>query len=252
MDRRRRRYIPGSENLEGRQLLSTASPAAAIAGANVVDSTAMASPAAQEVETTSTTTASQVAARNQIPVRANRPPTPGEIRAHEELIELRLQRIDRLPNFLQLLDPNRQLPEEAVSAIQDELRLMVGQLQPPAQPIAEGFIDQLRNAIAQSSVREQNIASMNFATDRLLTSAGASERSVQVITEGLTALSRTAAGSNRPVPVMTNDYALVVQTALGVGRPISRAELFGFQSPFGPQGVGSRGPMGLPGNNGLS
>ncbi|MEW4568667.1 hypothetical protein AB1L88_12450 [Tautonia sp. JC769] len=220
MDRRRRRFVPGSEGLERRQLLSTVE---VVNAAAPVVSTAEAGQAANRPQGPRARAEAQALAQEQAMQESR-----------EEVIQMRLQRIERLPNFLQLLDPNRELPTEAIAAIQVELVGLVGQLRPPAEPIAEGFIDQLRNAIAQSSVKPETVASMNYATNRLLASAGASERTITVITDGLTALARSASGSNRPVPVMTNDYALVVQTAMGVGRPISRAELLGLQSPLAP------------------
>ncbi|WP_169977960.1 hypothetical protein [Tautonia rosea] len=222
MDRRRRRFVPGSEGLERRQLLSTVEGLNA-AAAPIVSTAEASQGAANRPQGLRARAAAQAMAQEQAMQEAR-----------EEVIQMRLQRIERLPAFLQMLDPNRALPTEAVTAIQVQLVGLVGQLSPPAEPIAEGFIDQLRNAIAQSSVNPQTVTSMNFATNRLLASAGASDEAITVITDGLTALAQTASGSNRPVPVMTNDYALVVQTAMGVGRPISRAELLGMQSPLNP------------------
>lgn len=221
MDRRRRRFVPGSEGLERRQLLSTVE--VVNAAAPIVSTTEASQAAANRPQGFRARAAAQALAQEQA-LQESR----------DEVIQMRLQRIERLPAFLQMLDPNRALPTEAVTAIQAELVGLVGQLRPPAEPIADGFIDQLRNAIAQSSVQPQTVTSMNFATNRLLASAGASEQTITVITDSLTALARTASGSNRSVPVMTNDYALVVQTAMGVGRPISRAELLGLQSPIAP------------------
>lgn len=243
MERRLRRYVPGSEGLEGRRLLSSAqlvaAPPAEVAS---IATTGEVDPDTASARPVSTATAAQ---QRQGP--ASRPLTPAQEQARQELIETRLQRIDRLPAFLRLLDPGRPLPEEAVSVIQQELRGFVTRLRPPAGPIAEGFVDLLRDAISEASVKPETVAGLNAGTAALLGSAGASEQSIDRITGAMTELARTAAGSRQPVVVLTNDYALVLQTALGVGRPISRLDLIATQSPMAalnPQATGIGTPTG--------
>ncbi|QDV38475.1 hypothetical protein [Tautonia plasticadhaerens] len=243
MQRRLRRYVPGSEGLEGRRLLSSAqlvaTPPAEVAS---VTSTGEGDPAATSARQASTAT---VAQQRQGP--ATRPLTQAQEQAREEMIATRLQRIDRLPAFLQLLDPGRPLPEEAVAVLQQELRGFVSRLRPPAGPIAEGFVDLLRDAISEASVKPETVAGLNAGTAALLGSAGASEQSIDRITDAMTALARTAAGSRQPIVVLTNDYALVLQTALGVGRPITRLDLLATQLPtatLNPQTAGLGSPTG--------
>jgi hypothetical protein len=238
MERRLRRYVPGSEGLEGRRLLSSAQLIAA-PPADVASITSTSTDQAMTATATGTSTP-RVATAAQQPQQqrqgpASRPLTPAQEEARQELIQTRLQRIDRLPDFLQLLDPGRPLPEPAMATIQQELRGFVAQLRPPAGAVAEGFIGVLRDAISQASVNPQTVAALNAGTAALLRSAGASEQSVEAITDSMTDLARSAAQSRQPVVVLTNDYALVLQTALGVGRPISRFDLLaatGAATPF--------------------
>ncbi|RUL88539.1 hypothetical protein [Tautonia sociabilis] len=251
MERRPRRYVPGSQGLEGRRLLSTVAVAAPPASAPIAAEIASASPAAEAGD--------RLASAEQRQRPADRPLTPAQEQARQQLIDGRLQRIDRLPAFLQRLDFGRQLPTEAIAVIQQELRGYVAALRPPHEGVAKGFVDLLRDAISQASVKPETVLALNAGTERLLLSAGAPEQSVSRLTDAMTELARTASSSKQPVVVLTNDYALVLQTALGVGRPISRRDLMstplslnpnsiatqsggvGTTSAFGSQGLGAQG-----------
>jgi hypothetical protein len=244
MERRLRRYVPGSEGLEGRRLLSSAqliaTPPADIASITTTSTD-------QAAISASTPLVATAAQQQQRQGPASRPLTPAQETARQELIETRFQRIERLPAFLQLLDPGRPLPEPAMATIQQELRGFVAQLRPPAGAVAEGFIGVLRDAISQASVTPQTVAALNAGTAALLRSAGASEQSVEAITDSMTDLARSAAQSRQPVVVLTNDYALVLQTALGVGRPISRFDLLAASGAATPVNAAPNGLSQSPG-----
>ncbi len=197
---RRRRFVPSSEGLESRQLLSFAS---------LGTDAALALQQAQAV-------------RQTIPV--------------EEIIQLRMERIERLPRFLQSLDPSRNLPEPAVSQIQADLVSIIGQLRPPAEAVGNAFVEELRATISNATIDPVQATRLNNAFGRVLESARAPQAVVESLKASMLDLSKSDVFLSKPVVVMTNDYAVVLQTALSVGRPLTRIGL-----GLGPGGV-PRGP----------
>ncbi|CAN5905706.1 hypothetical protein BH23PLA1_BH23PLA1_09820 [soil metagenome] len=202
---RRRRFAPSAEGLEGRQLLSAA---------NLGTQAAIALREAQ-------------AARQVVPT--------------EELIQIRLERIERLPRFLQSLDRDRNVPEEVVSRIQADLVSLVGQLRPPTEAVSNAFVEQLRATIPDATIDPVRAAQLNNAFGRVLLSAGAPEPVVESLKQSMLDLTRTDVFVSKPVVVLTNDYAVVLQTTLSVGRPLTRPRPGG---GLGPGGVGPQGPAG--------
>ena len=226
MDRRRRQYVPGSEGLEGRMVLSTvAAPPIAVA-VNVAPPVTIGAPQAVASTDGGATLQETIArVRADIESKAPRALSARQEAAIPQWIETRFQRIDRLPAFLRSLDRGRVLPGEAIATLQRELRGFVANLHAPAEPVATAFVEVLRDAASDGSVRETSVNQLDNALSRLLQSAGADPTSIDQIRGAMDDLARTAVTSKNPVVVLTNDYALVLQTALGVGRPIGIREL---------------------------
>lgn len=199
---RHRRFVPSSEGLENRQLLSLAS-----LGTD-------AALALQQVQ----------GARQAVPV--------------EEIIQIRMERIERLPRYLQSLDPERTLPEAAVSQIQADLISILGQLRPPSEAASDAFIDQLRATIPNATISPAQATQLNNAFGRVLLSARAPEPVVESLKASMLDLTRSDVFVSKPVVVLTNDYAVVLQTALATGRPLTR-----IGPGLNPGGV-PRGPVG--------
>ncbi len=218
MNRRQRTFVPGSEDLETRQLLS---------GAGIADAptiTEVVLPTVAEV-------ASSIVPRIQggPAAQTGQSLSPALLEARQEAIEqaieTRLERIERLPLFLQALDPDRTLPDTAVATIQGELSGLIGQLRPPVEPVAVSFLNVLRDGIARASIQESTVMQLNTAVTFLFQSAEVPDASIERIVGALTEIAQSDVFENQPVVLLTNDYALVVQTVLGVGRPIPAVEL---------------------------
>jgi len=215
MNRRRRPFTPDSEDLERRALLSGAGAETPSAPAEV-----------QTAEPTRAATALELARARNLQNRQNaQNPRQGAEQAREnarqQIIQMRLRRIDALPAFLRSLDPGRRLPEPATSQIQDVLRNQLGQLRPPADAIARGFIDVLRTSIADASIQQETLAQMNNALGFLLNSAGMRPENVATVQASMLDFARADASASQPMVLFTNDFALITQTILGTGRPIN-------------------------------
>lgn len=202
----RRRFIPRPENMEGRMMLSTASPGSAAA------STAAASRSA--VTTT----------------EANVPIT----------IQDKLTRIDRLPINLRATDRNRALPRELIGPIQQAMTDSISTLGRADPQTIEMFNGVLRDVVSRPSLRAQDAQALNNALTKVLVSAGASTEDVDAIATNLKALATTVNTSQaQPVFLSTNDYATVLQMTLIVGRPMPAPSL-----PNLAQGTGAQASTG--------
>lgn len=197
MDRRRSRsFVPGvdSAGLEERRLLSTAT-------------TPKPTPAEKQ----------QHQKEKQAAARAKQ-----QQDAFDNAVKVRLQRIDRLPRFLQSLQPGRYLPPDTVASIQDQLRLLLGQLRTPVNAVSTQFVKQLRQTIADPSISNADAAAINFRFGQLLTSAQAPQGVIETLQSDMTELVKVDVGSRNPPFLVSNDYALVMQTALAVGKPLPK------------------------------
>jgi hypothetical protein len=175
----RRRFVPSTEGLEGRAMLS------------VFGNTL----------TTTTTNTSQ-----------NLPQTFQE----------KERRIDRLPSYMEKLQPGRFLPADVTAPLQTDLRAIAARLHPPGSAVLDGFNSRLRDVIPSPSLGVSEAKTLNRAFGVVLAHAGATPQQVENLQNDMNALARVDAKSSQPVFLATNDYTLVLQTALGVGRPIRR------------------------------
>ncbi len=178
----RRRFIPRSENMEGRMMLSTAT-AALPAGA-------------------ATLTAE---------VAGNTPYT----------IQQKQDRIDRVPRLLRSFSPNRALPKEMVEGIQQGLEGVVSKLDPANPETSQMFNSALRDIVSRPSLRAGDAHILEQRFTDVLVSAGADASSVDLMASNLNLLATTINTSNvEPVFLTTNDYASILQLALIVGQPM--------------------------------
>jgi len=131
-----------------------------------------------------------------------------------------LLRIERLPFFLQSLDPNRILPETTISSIQTDLGLLTGTLNRRPFDQLRAFNTFLRQTLRFETLSPEAARTMNVAFGRVLDAAGADPDLTQRLQTHLDDLARaTVAQSRKSAFVAANDYAIVTQLALGVGRP---------------------------------
>lgn len=178
----RRRFIPGSENMEGRMMLSTATAAAPVA------------------EVASTTE---------------------EAGAMPYTIEQKQDRIDRVPRLLRSYSPNRELPRDMVEGIQEGLEGVVSDLHKAAPVTARMFNAALRDIVSRPSLQPWDARLLEQRFTDVLVSAGADTDSVDLMASNLNLLATTVNTSNvQPVFLTTNDYASILQLALIIGQPM--------------------------------
>jgi hypothetical protein len=133
----------------------------------------------------------------------------------------KLQRIERLPYFLDSLDPNRPVPEPLMKQIQADLLELVGRLNPVPSAGLSDFNRQLRGLLAEGSVHADTAGQLNASFLKILQVAGAPPESAEGLAASLRTLSQIdIQSSSFPTNLVANDYATILQVALGVGRPL--------------------------------
>ncbi|MDX2035731.1 MAG: Ig-like domain-containing protein [Isosphaeraceae bacterium] len=184
MDRRKRRFVPGCDGLERREVLSTAAAPAAL-----------------------------IARRTPVPA------ADGDSTA-AETIQQRLQRVQNLPFFLASFQPGRFIPADSMKQVQENLVLLITRLTAPPTSALSNYNLQIRRIQSGASLSQSDANALNFSFGRVLQAAKAEPSVVAGLQEGMRGLARADADSLNPVTLAINDYSLVLQTALGIGRPL--------------------------------
>ena len=190
MDRRSRRYVPTSEGLEGRQLLSTAAatPTNAVSTAPVINA-----PSGTQVE--------------------------GSVPA-EQTIEAKRRHIENLPYFIGLLNKDGAVPQPTVSNIQNDLYNEVAQLKPANPSLVSSFNLDLRKAQSYENITPISEQNLNRDFGAVLVSAGVSPATAADLQTQLSQLVQYDSRNLNSTISATNDYATILQLALGSGRPL--------------------------------
>ena len=196
MDRRTRRYVPSSEGLEGRQMLSTATAA---------------NPQATALQTgagnnggTSAIAATQIDGQSPM----------------SDTIRDKLQHIQNYPYFIGLLNRDGFVPQPAVANIQANLYAMVGTLHQGDTNAVHQFNIDLRDAQKTYNILPQQAARLNRDFGAVLQSAGAAPQLTANLQNELNSLAVAATHQPTPSIVVRNEYATTLQLALGIGRPL--------------------------------
>ncbi len=129
-------------------------------------------------------------------------------------------RIDKLPNYLNSLQPGRYIPPEIVTALQVGLLSVVGKLDRPASAALDAANKQYRATIGNASLSAQNAAGLNATFVSALKSANAPQGSIDALSATMRKLAQVDSQGTNPANLASSDYALILQTALMVGRPI--------------------------------
>ena len=137
-------------------------------------------------------------------------------------LQQKQSRIDKLPRYLNSLQPNRHVPDDLVTALQNDLMLIVGKLDRPSTLSLEAANRQFRGTIANASISIEDAAGLRSTFRGVLQSANAPAVAVENLTNDMDALVKLDSTGRAPALLAANDYAIVLQTALGVGRPIRR------------------------------
>jgi hypothetical protein len=177
----RRRFVPASEGLESRALL------------------------------TATTTNLANIFGFQVSTNLNIPIT----------FEQKELRVEHLPFYLEKILPGRFLPRPELKEIQSDLFQFIAQLHKPATAALNNYNYGLRPIVTKQSITaaDANVLNNNFGS--VLTAASASPSVVDDLKSTVFNLvTKFDTASPQPAYLATNDYSLILQTALSIGRPM--------------------------------
>ncbi len=181
----RHSFVPWSDHLESRELLSTVAPPGL---------------------------APRTAQLSQLPA------TPGSQRVFLLTEQQQRSRIENIEIFLRQVPMARQLDPDGVALITEGLFEVQGQLGRPAPRAIELFNDVLRDAQPSENLLTSQAIGLNRAFGLTLESAGASVEAIDKLQSGLILLAQGNTQASFSALVTSNDYSLVLQTAIGVGR----------------------------------
>jgi hypothetical protein len=190
MDRRSRRFIPSSEGLEGRQLLS---------GAPV-----------SPVTSTLTNPASTAPTGAQVDGSG----------AVQQTIEAKRHHITNLPFFIGMLNKDGAVPQPTVQNIQNDLNSFVASLQAGNSSLVSSFNLDIRKADAYENITPISSQSLNRDFGAILVSTGVPAGTVTDLQNQLNDLVQFDTTQPNSTIVATNDYATVLELAQGSGRPL--------------------------------
>ncbi len=178
----RRRFMPSTEGLESRALLTTSTPNLA----NIFGF--------------------QVNTNLNIPVT----------------YEQKELRIEHLPFYLEKILPGRYIPKGGeMKQIQGDLLSLISRTRKPPTDALNNYNFNLRQIVPHQSLTTTNLNALNDGFGAVLTSASASPPVVDSLKSSLYQFaSQVDTNSPQPVNLATNDYTLVLQTALAIGRPM--------------------------------
>ena len=177
----RRRFVPTSEGLEQRALLTSTTPNLA----NIFGF--------------------QVSTNLNIPIT----------------FEQKVLRVEHLPYYLEKIRPGRFLPAAEMHSIQGDLSQFISKLHKPATTALDQYNYALRPIVNKQSITaaDANSLSKNFGS--VLTAATASPSVVDSLKSAVFQLAtQVDTASPQPAFLATNDYSLILQTALSIGRPM--------------------------------
>ncbi|WZO98012.1 hypothetical protein EP7_005064 [Isosphaeraceae bacterium EP7] len=231
----RRRYVPMTDTLEGRQLLSTAS--ATISAADAKAKTTTSSTTTTNLKNQTTTTTVVVTTDG---VKTATTTTTSTITNDPDSIAKKERRVKNLPVYLKQTVPGRYIPPAVLTQIQANLSAIIGQLKPPNPEVLNGFNERLRDLGQWQNLRPEDAAALNHDFGTVLKAAGATDAQTTRLQDSMKQLAQVSANSVSPSILARNDYATVIQTALSVGRaPVARTTVNTVVAQAHPKGATS-------------
>lgn len=202
---RRNCFIPWSDRLEGRQLMTAA--------AAVLPQAAYATVLANSPTATPTTGSKGQA-------RAARAVSP-QAAFESAVTGTRQNRIKQLPGYLFLVNSNRKLPASIVQALQDDMQAIQNTLKAPPQPLVNAMKDAMKDAGTTATISESNAKVLNDRFGQLLKYSGASPDVTKQFQKDMNDLVRLDTQARNPALTAVNDYGIMTQYVLSVGRKVN-------------------------------
>ena len=178
----RRRFVPTSEGLEHRALLSTTS-----------------------TPNLSNVFGFQVSSNLNIPIT----------------YEQKQLRVEHLPYYIEKILPGRFLPKAEIQTIQDNLFQIISKIHKPSTAALDQYNHGLRSVVDKQSITAADANALNRNFGSVLTAASVSPSIVSNLQSATYQLvTQVDTASPQPAYLATNDYSLILQTALSIGRPM--------------------------------
>ncbi len=183
----RRRFLPASEGLEQRALLTAYNPYNAYSS------------------NLNSLFGFQLTANLNIPITYQQK-------------ELRAQ---HLPYYLEHILPGRYLPQAETHAISADLMQLISKLDKPPTQVLNEYNYGIRPIVNKLSVSRADAVALNNYFGMVLNAASASPSVINGLQSNLSKLvTQVDTASPQSAFLATNDYSLVLQTALTIGRPM--------------------------------
>ena len=178
----RRRYVPSPEGLEVRTMLSTSTAGSPLAFLG------------------GSSTTSQT-----LPIT----------------FQQKAQRIEKIPENLRALEPNRYLPKDVIEQIQLGMYQVMGRMTPPPQTALTNYNLALRKIVFNSSLSPANAQLLNNGFRGVLRSANTPDPGLTTLTTAVDQLiTQVDTASVNPTFLATNDNAYLLQLATVLGQPM--------------------------------
>lgn len=147
----------------------------------------------------------------------------------------KLLRIQRIPSYLEKLQPGRFLSPTTMQSLQVDITDVAADLHVAPPPVLRAFNLQIRKMMPKVSLSPADVAKINNLFGVVLESEGATPQQVNNLKNDMLALAKADAASPNPVFLATNDYSILVQAVSIIGHPIESAA-----KPLLAQGSGER------------
>lgn len=127
------------------------------------------------------------------------------------------RRVDNLAGFLRTINPDRHVPPELVTALQNDLKAIATRLSPPPSWALREFNLQLRAAIPHDELRTEDAAGLNRLFGVVLEKSGAPAAVVAKFQSDMQQLASIDAIQSNAAQTAAGDYALLTQMSMGAG-----------------------------------
>ncbi len=140
----------------------------------------------------------------------------------------KLKRIERIPSYLNDLQPGRFLPADTIKNLQTDIAAVAANLEttrtnvlnPQPVPELSAFNEQIRKMLPENSVSPKEAGEINQLFGAALAQAGATPQEQSNLQNDLSGIANADTSSPNPVYLTTNDYSILLQGIRILGRPI--------------------------------
>ncbi len=130
-------------------------------------------------------------------------------------------RVEHLPFYIEQIRPGRYLPSAEMKTIQSDLLQIISTIHKPSTASLNNYNASLRPIVGKQSITAADAKTLNNNFGSVLTAASASPQLIDSLKSSVYKLvTQVDTASPQPAFLATNDYSLILQTALSIGRPM--------------------------------